>query len=66
MAILVLSLTFLAVAALGLVTALTILKGLQPRKLVQRKELRGCCGASLRVMCETNEGASFVFWMWNR
>jgi hypothetical protein len=66
MAILLVSLAFLAVGALGLVTALTILKGLQPRKLVQRKELRGCCAASLRVMCETIEEGSFVFWIWNR
>jgi hypothetical protein len=41
MAILVVALAFLAVAALGLVTALTIVKELQRRKLVQRKRIQG-------------------------
>ncbi len=37
MAILAVALAFLAVAALGFVTALSIVKGLQRRKLMQRK-----------------------------
>ena len=41
MAILVMTLVFLAVAALGLVTVLTIVKGLQRNKLVQRKRAYG-------------------------
>ena len=39
MAILVVALAFLAVAALGLVTALAIVKGVRRGKLVQRKRV---------------------------
>jgi hypothetical protein len=39
MAILVVALAFLGVAALGLVTALTIVKGLQRRELMRRKSI---------------------------
>jgi hypothetical protein len=39
MAILVVALAFLAVAALGLVTALAIVKGLRRGKLVQRRRV---------------------------
>ena len=39
MAILAVVLSFLAVAALGLVTALTIVKGLQRRELMRRKRV---------------------------
>jgi hypothetical protein len=39
MAILVMELAFLAVAALGLVTALTVVKELRRRKLVHRKRV---------------------------
>jgi hypothetical protein len=41
MAILVMTLVFLAAAALGLVTVLTIVKGPQRSKLVQRKRVYG-------------------------
>jgi hypothetical protein len=39
MAILVVALAFLGVAALGLVTALTVVKGLQRRELMRRTRI---------------------------